>query len=284
MTARSLRTHRAASRTQPKESPVSVADVVTSPEVGTAPSRSRRSQAERQSMNRTAQLVCAALGPAMIILFIIGSVLLARYFPPAIHPSWSAEQVAAFYTDNVDRIRIGLIFTACAYGVMGTWGVAMAVQTRRKEGMFPALTYVQLTGMAAGTAQIVVMAAVWAAAAFRPGEVSPEITQTLNDLGWMLLLGTWMPFTIWNIALGLSILLDKSANPAFPRWSGYLSIWAGILYTPGSGAWFFKEGAMSWVGAIALWEVFIIFGIWVVTFSWLSYKNVKRGYVHEQEL
>jgi hypothetical protein len=240
--------------------------------------------AERQSMSRTAQLLCVALGPGMMVLFVIGSVWLGRYFPPAIHPSDSAGEVARWYADHTDRIRIGLVFTCCAYGVMATWGVAMAVQTRRKEGMFPTLTYVQLTGMAAGTAQIVVMAGVWAAAAFRPGEVSPEITQTLNDLGWMLLLGTWIPFTIWAIALGLAVLLDKSSAPVFPRWSGYFSIWTGILFIPGSGAWFFKHGAMSWVGAIALWEVFLIFGAWVMLFSWLSYKNIRAGYVHEQEL
>jgi hypothetical protein len=246
--------------------------------------RGAKASDDRQSMSRIAQLLCVALGPGMIILFAIGSVWLARYFPPAIHPSQSAQKVSRWYADHTDRIRIGLVFTCCAYGVMATWGVAMAVQTRRKEGMFPTLTYVQLTNMAAGTAQIVVMAGVWAAAAFRPGVVSPQITQTLNDLGWMLLLGTWIPFTIWAIALGLSILLDKSATPVFPRWSGYFSIWTGILFIPGSGAWFFKHGAMSWVGAIALWEVFLIFGAWVLLFSWLSYKNIKGGYVHEQEL
>jgi hypothetical protein len=246
----------------------------------------QRSATEReaQSMNRTAQLLCAACGPLMVVLFLIGSVWLARYFPPHNLPGDSAQKVADWYASHTTRIRVGLIFTMCAYGVMGTWGVAMAAQTRRKEGAFPALTYVQLTGMAAGTAQIVVMAGVWAAAAFRPGEISPEITQTLNDLGWMLLLGTWIPFTIWNIALGLSILLDKSGSPVFPRWSGYFSIWTGILYTPGSGAWFFKHGAMGWNGVIALWEVFLIFGAWVLYFSYASYRNVKRGLVHQQEL
>jgi hypothetical protein len=237
---------------------------------------------DRQSMNRTAQLLCAWLGPTMIVLFIIGSVWLARYFPPAIHPSDPARTVADFYAANATRIRIGLVLTCCAYGVMGTWGVAMAVQTRRREGAFPALTYVQLTAMATGTAQIVVMAAVWAGAAFRAGEVSPEITQTLNDVGWMLLLGTWIPFTIWNTALGLAILLDRATKPVFPRWSGYLSIWIGVVYIAGSGAWFFKEGPFSWVGIIALYLVFIVFGIWVTTFSVLSMRNVRRGHVHEQ--
>ena len=51
------------------------------------------------------------------------------------------------------------------------WGVGMAVQTRRKEGAFPIWTYLQLTCMACGTAMIILMGAIWAAAAFRADQV-----------------------------------------------------------------------------------------------------------------
>jgi hypothetical protein len=220
----------------------------------------------------------------MFVLFAIGSVWLGRYFPPAIHPADSAIKVAHWYAAHKTRIRLGAMFSMMAYGCMGTWGVCVAVQTRRKEGMFPALTYAQLTAMAAGTAQIVVMTGLWGAAAWRPLVTSPDVTQALNDAGWFILMGTWITFTIWAIAVGLSVLLDKSNDPVFPRWSGYFSIWAGILFIPGSGTWFFRHGAFSWVGAITLWMVFLVFGAWVLYFSWASYKNVKRGYVHEQDL
>jgi len=257
-------------------------DVLTPPRAGT--DRSVASQRDRQSMNRTAQMIAVIAAPVMMVLFGIGSVWLGRYFPPAIHANDSATKTASWYAEHKDRIRIGLVFTMAAYGVMCTYGVAMAVQTRRKEGMFPAWTYLQLVNMAAGTAQIVVMVGLWAAAAYRPGQISPEITQSLNDAGWMILMGTWITFTLWSAFLGGAILTDKSSSPVFPRWSGYFSIACGILYTPGSGCWFFKSGAMSWVGAICLWEVFLVFGAWVMTFAWLSYQNIKRGYVHEQDL
>jgi hypothetical protein len=246
--------------------------------------RSDAGRAERQSMNRTAQLLCLVCAPLFIVLFLIGSVWLARYFPPAIRPQWDAQQVAHYYAAHATKIRIGLVFTVCAYGLMATWGVAMASQTRRKEGVFPTLTYAQLVNVAAGTAQIVVMAAVWAAAAYRPLHVSPQITQTLNDIGWMLLLGTWITFTLWAIFLGLAVLLDKSDSPVFPRWSGYVSIAAGLLFTPGSGVWFVKHGAFGWEGAIALWMVFLEFGAWVLLFTYLTWKNLQAGYVHEQDL
>jgi hypothetical protein len=89
---------------------------------------------------------------------------------------------------------------------------------------------------------------------------------------------------VWCIAVGLSVLLDRSDTPVFPRWSGYLSIATGIGFTTGSGVWFAQHGAMSWVGVLGLYEPFIIFGVWIVVFTWLSYMNIKRGYVHDQEL
>jgi hypothetical protein len=64
----------------------------------------------------------------------------------------------------------------------------------------------------------------------------------------------------------------------------YVSIAAGLGYTLGSGPWFAKSGAFSWVGAVSLWFVFFEFGAWVLLFTWLSYKNLKRGWVHKQEI
>jgi hypothetical protein len=100
----------------------------------------------------------------------------------------------------------------------------------------------------------------------------------------MILLGTWMPFTFWNLALAAAILLDKTPHPVFPRWAGYFSILSGVSYMLGSGDWFFFEGAMGWNGILALYWVFIIFGGWVMAFAWLSYKNVQKGYVHTQDI
>lgn len=258
-------------------------------------------QREAQSMNRIGQLICCFWGPGMIVLFVIGAIGLSGYWPPAQLPGASATEVLEWYAENNARLKVGLVFMTCAYSVMCWYGVAMAVQTRRKEGAFPVWTYVQLVCMACGTAQIVIMGAAWAAAAFRAGGCSdknpcdlvpgsPEYiayahdVQMFHDFGWMILLGTWMPFTFWNLALGAAILLDKTDTPVFPRWSGYFAILAGVSYMLGSGSWFFFEGAMGWNGLLALYWVFIIFGAWVLYFAYASYKNVQRGYVHTQDV
>jgi hypothetical protein len=108
--------------------------------------------------------------------------------------------------------------------------------------------------------------------------------QMMHDLGWMILLGTWMPFTFWNWALAGAILLDKTGTPVFPRWSGYLCLLAGASYACGQGDLFFFEGAFGWNGVFALYWNFTIFGFWVLTFAFLTYRNVQRGYVHTQDI
>lgn len=263
---------------------MSVTQMPTVTERPMVPPETTATARERTSMNRVAQLLCIACGPAMIVLFAIGSVGIAKFFPPAIHPQWEAGQVTQYYADHQTAIRIGMVISCCAYGLMATWGVGIAAQIRRKEGLFPVLSWVQLTSMAVGTTLIVAATVLWAGAAYRPGEIDPDITMTLNDVGWLMMLGTWIAFTLWNTALGLAILLDRSDTPAFPRWSGYLAIVLGISYAVGSGDWFVQHGAFGWRGAITLYIPFVDFGAWALLFSYLAYKNVKAGYVHEQDV
>jgi hypothetical protein len=234
-------------------------------------------------MNRSAQLIITWTGFLMLGMILFG-MLFGRYLFPWTAPHDSAEKVAQIYSEHADRIRISLVFVLCGFGLIAAWGACLAAQTRRKEGLFPVLTYCQIASMAVGSALLMAQSCLWATAAFRPGETSPAITQALNDAGYIMLLSTWMPFATWAWALGLSILLDRSDNPVYPRWAGWLSIWAGLLDIPGNTVWFFKEGAFGWQGAICLYTPIGAFGIWVATFTVLTLQNVRGGLVHRQEL
>jgi hypothetical protein len=259
---------------------------VTIAEETTVPGGRRTSgsrDSETIAMSRTAQLIFAWCGPLMLALILFG-LLLARFLPPWISPHDSAEQVAHIYVVHQDRIRAGCIFTLIGFGMIGVWGVSLAAQTRRKEGLFPVLTYAQLVTMAAGSALLMCQSVLWAVAAFRPGEISPQITMTLNDAGYIMLLSTWLPFTVWTWALGLSILLDRSDQPTYPRWSAYLSFWAGLLYIPGNTVWFVKHGVFGWRGLVCLYTPIGAFGIWVLAFTYLTIQNINKGLVHAQDL
>jgi len=239
--------------------------------------------ADSARMNRTAQLVMTWTGFLMLGMILVG-MLLGRYLFPWTSPHDSAEKVSQVYQMHGDRIRWSIVFILCGFGLIQVWGACMAAQTRRKEGFFPVLTYVQIASMAVGAALLMAQSCLWATAAFRPGSTSPQITQALNDAGYITLLSTWMPFAAWAWALGMAILLDRSDNPIYPRWAGWLSIWAGLADIPGNTVWFFKSGAFGWQGAVCLYVPIGGFGIWVTVFTLLTLQNIRGGLVHEQDL
>ena len=80
--------------------------------------------AEATSMSRISQLMVAWSGPAMIVTFIIGGCILARYLPPQWSPHDSAERVAQIYIDHLMQIRIGLVLSVIAYSMMMVWASA----------------------------------------------------------------------------------------------------------------------------------------------------------------
>lgn len=236
---------------------------------------------DRPAMNPTTMRLATWAGPALTVLFFIGLVLLAQFIPPP-HPADSAERIRQFYLDNVNGIRIGMVFVMIAVGLIAPWGVAISVWTRRTETAFPVLTYIQLTCIAVGTMVGVLIALVWGAAAFRPDDVSPDVTRTLNDLGWFFFLFDWPPFVIWFLAVALGIFLDKSETPAFPRWSGYLTLWVTILTLPAGAMIFFKTGPFAYNGLIAMYIPLAVFFVWIVVMSVLMLQAIRREETTQQ--
>ncbi|QSE87095.1 hypothetical protein [Rhodococcus koreensis] len=86
--------------------------------------------------------------------------------------------------------------------------------------------------------------------AFRP-ERSPELTMMLNDMSWIFLIMPFTPFMVQNFAFAYAIFSDKRQQPLFPRWLGYVNIWAPIMFTPVVIVPFFRSGPFAWSGSSA---------------------------------
>jgi hypothetical protein len=115
----------------------------------------------------------------------------------------------------------------------------------------------------------------FAAAAWRPGETSPDVTQAFNDLGWLGILFTGAPFALFQLALAASILLDTGARPSYPRWSGYFNIFVSFFMIEACLLLFFKTGAFSQNGVMVFYLPMIMFFAWIVVFSVLTVKAIK---------
>jgi hypothetical protein len=223
---------------------------------------------------RLAQLFCAWSGPVFVVLYLIGFIPLA-HFIPAPSPSQSAAQIAAMYRDNATGIRIGMVVDVVAGAFIAPWGAVIAARVRLRETGAPALSYALVSCGAIGSLIAILLPLVWGLAAFRPGQIDPDITQMLNDAGWYLLLFTFTIFSLWCFIIALATFLDSSPTPAFPRWCAYLNVWLGVLLFPAAMVLFFKSGPLAYSGLIALYVPLVAFFAWMVAVTYVLVRDIQ---------
>jgi hypothetical protein len=224
--------------------------------------------------DRGVQLLCAWSGPASALLAILGMVVIGGFVPPQ-DPSDSAQEIANFYRDNDTQILIGMVIAMTGFTLFVPFGIGVAIQTRRIEDR-PVMTYIQIACVAIAALEGVMAAFIWGAAAFRPGEMDPDITRTLNDLGWFAFLFDIPPFAVWIGAIAIAIFRDRSDPPVFPRWVAYLNLWVALLIWPAELMAFFKTGPFAFNGLLALYLPAGLFFAWLVAMSIVLMGVIKR--------
>ncbi|HSV37524.1 MAG TPA: hypothetical protein VLI04_02085 [Nocardioidaceae bacterium] len=220
-------------------------------------------------MARKVQIVCASMGFAFVVV-LFGGIIVADMLPP-FSPSAGAEEVAAWYQENTNGIRFGMVLMMFGALMTAPWGALLAAHIKKVEGEFTPLTYTFLAATAAGCVAIFMPVMIFSAAAFRP-ERSAEITQTLNDMAWIPFIMNGPPAITQAIVLGAAILMDKRARPAFPRWAGYYNFWVGFGFLPACILLYFKSGPFAWDGVLSFWLAATVFGTWFITMSILMLR------------
>lgn len=226
--------------------------------------------------NSRLQLMCAWAGPGLAVFFGLGFVGFAGFVPPPA-PSMSAGQVAAMFRDHATAIRTGMVFCQLGMTLWCPFGISIAMQTRRAEkGKRPVMTVLQVSSVAVCTSLVVSSTCLWEAAAFRAGNISPEITQALNDLSWFVFLWPILPFSLWISATAIPILQDTSDSPVYPRWIAYLGLWAAFLFLPAAAIAYFHDGPLSWNGLLGFYVPVIPFFVWLLIMTAYTVKAIKE--------
>jgi hypothetical protein len=215
-------------------------------------------------MNRRSQFGCGIAGLLGAVLILIGMIV-ADYLPPP-KASWTAAHLAHFYASETDRIRVGLLLLFVGTCGWATLMAVVTVQLLRTEGRRPVLSVLQAVTGTATYVLLLLFTAILSAAAFRP-ERPPEETQLLHDVGWFMAFLTAPAFVLQALAVGAAILADRTAKPVYPRWLGYVGIWAALLLAPGTILLFFHSGVFAYHGLISYWIPLFAFGGWMVAMS-----------------
>jgi hypothetical protein len=224
---------------------------------------------------------CAWTGLAFAFFWPFAATVVAQgqyIIPPS--AADSAATVVADYQANLTGIRFATVIFIFSSILYTTWSMAITQMVRLRERQWPILFNVMVVSVACEVVVVMLIGFFFGAAAWRPGETSPEVTQALNDLGWLGVLFTGAPFALFQLALAATTLLDKSGRPPFPRWSAYLNLFTSVFMVEACLLLFFKTGPLSQNGVLVFYVPMVAFFIWIMVFSYLTLKAVD----HEVEI
>ncbi len=187
-----------------------------------------------------------------------------------------AATVVADYEAHLTGIRIATVIFIFSSILYTTWSLGITQMVRRREGEWPILFNIMVVAVACEVVVVMFIGFFFGAAAWRPGETSPDVTQALNDLGWLGVLFTGAPFALFQLALAATTLLDRSQEMPFPRWSAYFNIFTSIFMVEACLLLFFKTGPMSQDGIMVFYVPMIVFFAWIITFSVLTMRAIDR--------
>jgi hypothetical protein len=118
---------------------------------------------------------------------------------------------------------------------------------------------------------------IWLVAAYRP-ERDPELIQLVNDGGWLTYVGGVSMIMALPLSITLAAFYDRSPNPVFPRWAGYLNLWIFLVIIPDQLLFFFHSGPFAYNGVFGLWIPVVAFA----TFFFVGFHLLRQAVIVEQ--
>jgi len=225
-------------------------------------------------MSYSVQRAMAWSGLGLIVLTFAGFIL-ARLLPVPPGANLTADQIADFYSAHPTTTRLGFLLASVGLCLLGPMVALITTQMLRIDGAPAGLAQLQQIGGICVIIVTVIPTTMMNVAAFRPDRNLIAI-QTLNDLAWLLFVTPIGLFFLQEVPIGVAILMDRSAQPVFPRWVGYANLWVPFTFLPALLPFFFKTGPFAWQGLLVFYLGLATFGAWVVIMVWALLRAVRE--------
>lgn len=196
---------------------------------------------------------------------------------PPIPADHTAEQMAEFFRTHYMEVRAGMA-GAMLFGVLYLpWTLSI---TKVMEWINPEkndmMSKLQMWGGGLTVVPLVTSSVFWLTGSYRPDYLTPMLLQMMYDMGWLLIDMFYAITTIPMVAIGVAGLTDKRAQPLFPRWACWYSIWAGISFLFELLMPFFKTGPFSRQGWLNFWVEFLVWFIYILVVTYYVFKAIPR--------
>jgi hypothetical protein len=220
------------------------------------------------------QRIGAWCGVVMIVLFGVFFLLVAGLVPP-LSPTSSAQEIADFFTANKLRVRVGVALTMLAACAAFPWLATICLRVRRVEGKWGVLSVTQIFAGVIVVPGFIFPMVVLCAAAFRPEQRDPQITQALNDVFWLMFVGIAGVLVVVALVLMTAAFVDRTEPATFPRWFGYFNAWFALLELPPGAVVIFNDGPLAWNGVISFWVPLAAFATWMIAVTVVLLQSIS---------
>lgn len=222
---------------------------------------------------------CLWMGPLFIGVFFVFWGILGHNFPP-FAPEAPAEEVANWFRDNRNGVRLGMVVAMTFSVCYGVWGYGLAkVLEQTVGGKDPASNIiVQLARLGAcwTTITVLVPSSFWLTAAYRPDALPDWMIQMLYDMAWLLIDLAYAVTSVQLFALCIGYIADKREVPLIPKWLAWYGAWVGFMFVAECVMPFAFSGAWARDGGLNFWIEFLIWMGWVPVMTFYAMRAVRR--------
>ena len=224
------------------------------------------------------ELACAWCGLLFLAIFVMCFGIFGHNLPAPPSPAWEEASTAEWVRVNRSDMQLGWVLGLIFVSLYMPWSAQISAHMARIEQHGRTMTYVQLIGGALTVFVVSLAMMFWSVATFRPDR-SAETQQLLIDLGWLCLELQWALTAVQMWAMALIGLADKSAQPVFPRWVCWLTIWCGLTFAPASLTQYLKTGPFAWDGMLSYYIPYAAWLVWCGVTSCHMVADVRRRMV-----
>jgi hypothetical protein len=194
--------------------------------------------------------------------------------PPS--ATWPADRIAEFYTRYNTEIKLGAVVASWTGGFLVPLAVVIAVQVSRLERGRPVWATMTAAGGVMTTIFLTLPPLFFGVAAFTPARAA-EITATMHELGLLTLITTDQYYVfMWVAVVVICFTPTTARHSPFPRWFGFFSAWAALMFEAGAIAFLPRTGPFAWNGLLTFWTPFPLFGVWMLVMAYLLLQALTK--------